>query len=50
MTNQMVNPRAARSAAWRYHPGHIAGDVNATERDEHRDNRALHHSDDGGRT
>jgi hypothetical protein len=49
MTNRMVIPRAARSAAYRYHPGHIAGDGNASERSERHDHRAHHHSDDGGR-
>jgi hypothetical protein len=49
MTNRIVIPRAARSAAYRYHPGHIAGDANANERGELPDHRAHHHTENGGR-
>jgi len=49
MTNRILILRAARSAAWSYHPGHVAGDANVNERGELRDHLARHHADDGGR-
>ncbi len=49
MTNRIVIPRAARSAARRYHTGRFEGGNYDTERGERRAHRAHHHSDDGGR-
>ena len=49
MTNRIVIPRAARSAAYRYHPGRFEGGNYDAERDERRDHRALHRFDDEGR-
>jgi hypothetical protein len=48
MTNRILNPRAARFAAYRYHRGRIVV-ARDGEHGELHDFRALHRCDDGGR-